>query len=252
MKIIKVFTLILFLFAPLLSAAEPAETFAEANNLYKTGQFIEAINKYEFLVKQDYRSAELFYNLGNAYFRTGNLGLTILNYERGLKLDPGDEDLRHNLAFVNQRTVDKIETLPRFFLFDWWEALLASFTFYGWTIAAFIIYFFLLSAAAGYFFFKDPAKQKYSFFAAIILSAILLFTAVILSAKFNREFKIENGIVVATAVTVKSSPDQQSSDTFVVHEGLKIKVEDKLESWFKVRLPDGKVGWIERSEVRLI
>src|SRR5690606_3967693 len=94
----------------------------------------KAIEVYKDLINSGFEGTSLYYNLGNSYYRTGKIGLAILYYEKALKLSPGDEDIRHNLALANLKTIDKVESLPKFFLFEWWDSLLTLFTISGWTI----------------------------------------------------------------------------------------------------------------------
>lgn len=113
---------ILILFLVLISVslfAQPESFMEQGNQYYQKQQYDKAIQDYSKVLNEGYESSELYYNLGNAYFRKGNLGFAILNYEKALKLSPGDEDIQHNLALANSRTIDRINTLPDFFLFQW-------------------------------------------------------------------------------------------------------------------------------------
>jgi tetratricopeptide (TPR) repeat protein len=244
--------LFLLIFTENITAKNPQEIFAEANKAYQANNFNRALNLFESLLNEGYESVELYYNIGNTYYRTGNLGHAILNYERALKLSPGDEDIEHNLAFLNSKIVDKIETMPRFFLFEWWEDILTFFSFNGWTIAAFIFYLLALTSLGGYFLLSDISKQKYSFFSALVFSALLLCCISIMIVKYNRDYIIKNGIVTETVVTAKMSPAYDGGDAFVIHEGLKVKIEDSFDDWVKIRLPDGKVGWMMNQNLAII
>ncbi|MBK7381314.1 MAG: tetratricopeptide repeat protein [Ignavibacteriales bacterium] len=247
------YLLILFQLPSLSNAAQDVENiFSSANHNYKIGNFEFAVSEYEKLVSQGYEGTSLFYNLGNSYFRLGKLGKAILNYEKALKLSPGDEDVLHNLAFVNLKTVDKIETLPQFFLFQWWENLIGLFTVNGWSYFILGIFLLILICIVVYFFTKKIEFQKASFLTGLFLSLIFLFTASILAINLNREMNWKFGIVMTTKVIAKTSPDNQSKDNFLIHEGLKVKIEDELEDWYKIKLPDGKIGWVIKGELEII
>ena len=125
------FSLFSFTFA--VQSNEGKAEFDKANDLYRKNKFEDAVKEYKKLIDDGYESAALYYNLGNAYYREGNIGHAILYYEKALKLEPNDDDIIHNIAIADSKTVDKIEPLPKFFLFQWWEALLAVFTIKGWT-----------------------------------------------------------------------------------------------------------------------
>lgn len=228
------------------------ESMKQAGEYYRKGEFDKAIQSYEQLRNEGYQGTSLFFNLANSYYRVGKLGYAILNYERALKLSPSDEDVKHNLAFANLSTVDRIQPLPTFFLFEWWESLLASLTVNGWTYTVFLLYIILLLLIIFYFFAKTIFQQKIILFSSLGVLLVLALTISLLVVKINREQTLIKGVIVEQSITVKSSPDQNSTDAFVIHEGLKVNLEDKLDQWTKIRLADGKVGWIENEAVEKI
>ncbi len=242
----------LFSYSFALQSKNAENEFNKANDLYRNNKFEDAVKEYKKLIDDGYESAALYYNLGNAYYREGNIGHAILYYEKALKLEPTDEDIIHNIALVDSKTVDKIEPLPKFFIFQWWEALLAVFTIKGWTITAYIFYLLILLAIGLYFFSKQNKIQKYSFFSGLIFLGLFIFSSILLTIRLNREENIKNAIITDTVVNIKTAPDSGSNDAFVVHEGLKVKVEDKINDWVKVRLPDGKIGWVSDDKLRVI
>ncbi len=230
----------------------PESLLERGNKLYLEKKYDDAIIQYEQLVNEGYESTELFYNLGNAYYKINKQGFAVLNYERALKLSPSDEDIIHNIALVNSKLVDKVESLPEFFLFRWWESLLSLFSLTGWS---YIAYLFLLSALTFivfYFFAGSSAQQKLAVIGGGVSVIILLAVISLLVVKGNREVNIKSGVIIEQVVTAKLAPDEKSNDAFIIHEGLKVKVEDKVESWFKIRLQDGKVGWLPDVSVKII
>lgn len=253
-QLVQIFYLfILFQLPAQSSAAQDMENvFSSANQNYKTGDFELAASEYEKLIHQGYEGTSLYYNLGNSYYRLGKLGKSILNYEKALKLSPSDEDVLHNLAFVNMKTVDKIETLPKFFLFQWWENLLGFLTLNGWSYFILGLFLLILMCIVVYFFTKKIEIQKVSFLSGLIIALLLIFSASILIINLNREMNWKFGIVMTTKLVAKTSPDNQSKDNFLIHEGLKVKIEDELEDWYKIKLPDGKIGWVIKRELEII
>lgn len=247
----KKISLILLLF-PVLLTAQPDTFLKQGNQFYQKQQYDKAIQSYSKVLNEGYESAELYYNIGNAYYRQGNLGFAILNYERALKLSPGDEDIRHNLALANSKTIDRINTLPEFFLFQWWESFLAVLTFSGWIYLSYIFYILLLAIIIFYFFTRRPDYQRLAFFSGIAVLLLLAVSISISVIKFNREFNIKNGVIVEQSATAKLSPDPDSKDAFVIHEGLKVKIEDKVENYYRIRLQDGKQGWLPQNDLRII
>ena len=223
-----------------------------ANELYKNNQYQLAIDEYNKLVEQGYEGTSLYYNLGNAHYRLGKVGFAILYYEKALKFSPSDEDVKHNLALAKLNLVDKVDELPPFFIFNIWEGLLASFSVSGWTIIIYIIFILLLLAVIAYFFSRSVTQQRISFFTGIGILVLLFLSISLLAVKMNKEFNIKNGIIVETSVIVKSAPDNSSKDEFSIHEGLKVRLEDKVDDWVKISLSDGKVGWIIEKSLGII
>ena len=233
-------------------ASQVDDIMAKGNKFYRDGSYEKAINEYGQLVNEGYFGTSLYYNLGNSYYRVGKIGYAILYYEKALKLSPSDEDVQHNLNFARLSTVDRIQPLPKFFLFDWWESLLNSFSENGWAYIVFVVYLLLIILVALYFFARSVVQQKIIFFSSIAVVFILAICVSLLIVKVNREETLKSGIIVKQAVTVKSSPEATGTDAFVIHEGLKVNIEDKLDAWVKIRLADGKVGWIENNLVKQI
>ena len=245
--------LILFiLFTKILPAGELENLFQKGNEHYQKGEYQEAIKDFESISEKGYQGESLYYNLGNAYMRIGKIGLAILYYEKAKKFSPSDEDILHNLKFANTKIVDKIETLPRFFIFDWWENLLSLFSVKGWTYTAYLFYLIILSAVGYYYFARSLKGQRLAFYSGIFSAFFLVLTIVLLAVNLNRELNYKYGIVVEPIVVTKFSPDQNSKDAFIVHEGLKVTAEDKVNDWVKIKLIDGKVGWLNERNLRLI
>ena len=247
----KLFILFLLLL-PFVLYAQPQNFLEQGNNFYKKQQYDKAIQAYSKVLNEGYESAELYYNLGNAYYRKGNLGYAILNYERALKLSPGDEDIRHNLALANSRTIDRINTLPEFFIFQWWESFLALLTFSGWVYLSYIFYLLLIGQIIFYFFTRRGDYQRIAFFSGVIVLFLFAVTIAVSAIKYNREYNIKNGVVVQQSATAKLSPDPDSKDAFVIHEGLKVRIEDKVDNYYRIRLQDGKLGWLPQDDLRMI
>ena len=182
----------------------------DANKLYREGKFEAAIETYKQIEKGGYEGTSLYYNLGNSFYRVGKIGYAILNYEKALKLSPTDEDAKHNLAFANLSTVDKIQPLPEFFLFVWWDSLLASFTVNGWTYIVYFFFILLLILVSLYFFVRTIFQQKLVLFSGLGILVVLALTISLLIVKINREQTLISGVVVEQSVTAKTSPDSKS------------------------------------------
>jgi tetratricopeptide (TPR) repeat protein len=251
-SIILISSLFIIIVFSVVVASQAEVTLRKGNTYYREGAYDKAIEEYKKLVDEGYVGTSLFYNLGNANYRIGKIGYAILYYEKALELSPSDEDVKHNLDFAHLSTVDRIQPLPKFILFDWWEALLGLFSDNGWAYIVFVLYLLVILLAGAYSFSKTVMQQKIFFFSAITGVFLLAVSISLLVIKVNREAKLKSGVIVEQVVTVKFSPDPQSTDAFVIHEGLKVNLEDQLDNWVKIRLADGKVGWVEQTYVEQI
>lgn len=248
---------LLFAFAP--AAADAAESFS-ADSLWNAGvgaysasQWDSALHYWTELELSGVESPELYYNLGNAYFKSGDLGHSVIYYERALKLKPSYRDARHNLEFVNVNIQDNIEEIPEFFLKTWLRKLCWLLPADIWAVLflvllaalAVLVPLFLLSQAAG--------TRKTSFFcgiAALLLCVISLSCAVWQKSDY---MSASDAVVVSGSVSVKSSPsDQSSSDLFVLHEGTKVRILDSVGEWRKIELADGREGWLPAGDTEII
>lgn len=228
-------------------AQSPEELMQQGGKYYQAEQFEDAIESYQKILSQGYESYALYYNLGNAYFRSGKLGYAILSYEKGLKLSPGDEDLSYNLKIANARTVDKITELPKLFIIQWWDVLITSFSVSGWSYIVIVIYLIFLTSIGLYLLSGRIKIQRLSFLIGSASLAVFIISIVILISRYNHEATTNYGVLLEPIYPVKISPDTKSNDAFVIHEGIKFTVEDRVNDWYKIRMVDGKVGWIQQN-----
>lgn len=215
------------------------------NENYKNENYSEAIESYSKILNQGFESAALYFNIGNSYFKTGQIGRAILNYERALKMNPGDEDIQFNLRLAKTRTIDNIKEVPQLFIIDWWNLLISMFSVSGWALVLLVFYLLLLMFIALYFLSNNINLQRLSIYGGIVSSVFLLIFAIVLFASYHREVSFDYGILVANSANVKVSPTEDSSDSFIIHEGIKFELQDQLDNWAKIKLADGKVGWLQ-------
>lgn len=225
----------------------PDQLYQEANSLYQEGKIAEARDLYERVLSNGYVSGDLLYNLGNAYYRLGDIGRAVLNYERARRIIPGDEDLRHNLQLANLRVVDRIEATPRLFLWDWWEGIKGAFPAQSAVWFAFGFFVLLAAAVITIMLVQAYSVRRFALIAAMVTALFLVFSLVLVAQKIADEERRDEAVVVSAITTVKNSPDPRSSDAFVLHAGVKVRVIDSVNDWIQIRLADGKVGWMERD-----
>jgi tetratricopeptide (TPR) repeat protein len=236
----------------LLPLAAHAATKAAADSAYVNGNYQEAIKGYEALLKQGV-SAEIYYNLGNAYYRTENITRAVLNYERALLLSPGDGDIRFNLQIARSKTIDKIVPESEMFFVTWYRSLVNIMSVDGWGRTALISLALVIVLFLVYLFSARVWMQKVGFFGGAAL--LLLFVLSNFFAWQQRQQLLyrQGAIVVAPSVTVKSTPAQNGTDLFILHEGTKVVITDgSMKNWREIRLADGKKGWIESKKIELI
>ena len=224
----------------------------EANTAYLRSDFRSAIRIYESILEQGLASAKLYYNLGNAYFKDGKTGRAILNYQRALRLKPGDEDILYNLSVAEKQTVDRIETIPDFFLNSWFKGVRNLLSERAWTIASLVLLSLTLSLLLLFLLAQRMVWRKSGFYGTVI--ALLLLLATTLFAASNRKAYLDHSqaVILSSAVSVKSSPDRSATDLFVLHEGTLVKVGDQIGDWSEVTLADGKKGWLEMRHLEAI
>ncbi len=244
--------LLVFTSFQLLSASDVDTLMQNANQLYQDKLYEEATEKYEEILEQGFASTSLYYNLGNAYFRSGQLGFSILNYERGLKLDPDNTDLLYNLKIVKARTVDRIKEVPQIFIIEWWVSFITLFTTFAWQIILIVFYLILIVSITLFFITKSGKVQRYTLYSAVVgLIGVVLFS-IILFANIRRETSKDFAIITKNTVAAKQSPDDSSNDLFVIHEGLKVAIVNEFDEWVEIELFDGNVGWLPKTTLESI
>ena len=236
----------------LLPMSASAVTKAEADSAYVRGEYQQAIKDYEVLLKQG-ASADLYYNLGNAYYRTENITRAVLNYERALLLSPSDRDIRFNLQMARSKTIDKIIPEQEMFFVTWYRSLISLASVDGWARTALISLALAIMLALVYLFSDRIWLRKVGFFGAFLMVAVFLCSNLFAHQQKQQLLHRKGAIVVAPAVTVKSTPAQNGTDLFILHEGAKVTITDaSMKDWKEIRLADGKEGWIETRQIEFI
>jgi tetratricopeptide (TPR) repeat protein len=243
---------IIALTASLFPFTSNAMTKAEADSAYVRGQYQESIKGYESLLKQG-ASADLYYNLGNAYYRTENITRAVLNYERALLLSPSDRDIRFNLQMARSKTIDKITPEQEMFFVTWYRSLVNMASVDGWARTALLALALAIVLGLVYLFSERIWLRKVGFFGAVALIVLFILSNVFAHQQKELLVNRSGAIVISSAVTVKSTPAKQGTDLFILHEGTKVTITDSsMKEWKGIRLADGKEGWIETSQIELI
>ncbi len=215
------------------------------------GKFDEAINTYEAILGGGRESATLYYNLGYAYYKTGQLGKAILNMERAHRLAPNDPDIEANLEQAYSLT-DQMQTIEPIFFVRWWHQFTNIFNSNGWAIA-FIVLFVIMLLGIGSFLFADIiALRKVGFFTAIIVFCLSIVALSISISQRNDVLNSQEAIIMSASVTLTTSPDKNGTEMAVLHEGTHLSIISELGEWIEVQLKDGNIGWLRKSEVEVI
>ncbi|MCF8368322.1 MAG: tetratricopeptide repeat protein [Bacteroidales bacterium] len=233
-------------------ASTPDSLFQKANLAYSNGYYSEATDTYIEIVNSGYESADLYFNLGNTYFKMEDFPSAIFYYEKAKKLAPNNEDVSFNLEIANSKIIDKIEPVPEIFFKSWWRSINNLFSSFTWTII-FISGFFLFFVFLAFYLLSSVTRiRKLAFFIGLIIFVISVFSLLIAYQKYQ-VYKNDNyAIVFAPTITVKSSPNSNSVDLFVIHEGSKVQVRDKVGEWIEIRIANGSVGWLPENSLKKI
>ena len=227
--------------------------FDEGNRLYQEGDYAGAVELYERILESGLESGELHYNLGNAWFRLGELGPAILHYERARRSMPRDDDLAANLELARSLTVDRVTPLPGFWLFRvarWWIDLLSRPALLGVvTLAWLVMMGALVVAVIG----RGDSLLIWSRGAAAVAGIATLVFGLSLMARELEVGRPDEAVIMAEEAAVHSAPSEDEELLiFTVHEGTKVRVERRSNAWVEVVLEDGKVGWVRSDRLSLI
>ncbi len=226
--------------------------FVAGNNLYKNGKYEEAIKTYRKIEAKKFVSAELFYNLGNSYYKMNRVGPSIYYYEKALKLNPLHNDTKNNLIFARRLALDNIELLPQTLIQKFKKRYVKLLSYDQWAVFT-IIFSFVGSLAFFMFYTSKNSSTKKTYFIISAISFILLSLALFTTySRYKYSKNNIEAIVFAEEVTVRSAPILNSEKIFQLHEGTKVLVLDSIDSWKKIKISDGKLGWLISEDIKLL
>ena len=244
--------LLLSLTSYLIPLTSHAVTKAEADSAYVHEHYQQAIAGYESLLKGGV-SADLYYNLGNAYYRTDNITKAILNYERALLLSPGDADTRFNLQMARSKTIDKITPESEMFFVTWYHSLVNLMSVDAWARTALIALAIAIILALAYLFSGRIWLRKVGFFGAFFLLVVFVLSNLFAFQQKQKLTHRTGAIIMTNAATVKSTPSKNGTDLFILHEGTRVTIIDgSMSGWKEIRVADGKQGWIDARQLEII
>lgn len=230
-----------------------ADSAVQAGNLYYVNNdYQKAADIYQLVIDSGYVAPELYFNLGNAYYKMNNYALAILNYERALLLAPSDKDIKFNLQLANAHVVDKIDVIPEFFLKRWIRSVVGFTSSNTWAVvsmSAFVIFIVLLLI---YLFTTKIFLKQFSFYLLILFFVVSAACFVFSKSRLQMIMMRNGAVIVAPSVTAKSSPDEYGTNLFILHEGTKVEVVDSIGKWNEIKISNGNKGWVKSSAFKLI
>lgn len=242
----------IFAFVSAASAQETGELWDKANTAYYNNDFADAIALYDSIEQSGMVSAKLYYNMGNAYFKAGRIGKSILYYNKAQRLAPGDEDIAHNLEIANTYTRNRIEPIPEFFLKRWMRSFASIMGGNAWAVLSVVLFGLLLAGLLLYLLPLRRGVRKAGFYGGLVSLVLFLFAVSFASADYRESTHSTQAIVTSSSASVKSSPDNAGKDLFLLYEGAKVEVRDALNGWREIVLADGNRGWIKAANIEMI
>jgi len=236
----------------LVSIAQNSSDFDKANALYKDGKYNDAISVYNSILKTNKHSSDLYFNLGNAHYKLNHIAQSIYNYEKALALNPKDKDIKQNLAFANNMKVDQIDILPEIGYTKYLNKFSKNFTTDTWAILTVICFCLFSILIISYYFTYSTKTKRILFSSSFVFLLLALFTLSLTYYKNNNEENLKPAIVFSEKSNVKTEPNFRSQDAFTLHEGTKVFVLETDKNWNKVKLSNGKTGWILNEDLKLL
>lgn len=235
-----------------LSAFSQADEFKKANDLYAKAEYTEAAELYEQLVSNNNIAPELYFNLGNAYYKLGEVGKSILNYERALRLKPTYEDAKFNLEMARLKVVDNVVQVPSFFIMRWIDSFIKLMSSNQWFWLSLV---FLVITVISFFIFIfgfSALLRRFTFYFGVVFLSFTVLTGFFSGIRKNQMALHNQAIIMVGTIIVKGSPDKSGTDLFQLHEGTRVKVKSELGDWTEIVLGNGNLGWIEDINIEKI
>lgn len=247
----KVYVFILLLVGTVYTAN--ASVKEEADKAYQENDFKTAIEKYESILSAGQESADVYYNLGNSYYKDKSIAKAVLNYERALLLSPGDDDIRYNLEMAKSKTIDKVTPKSEVFIVTWVNTLRDIMSESSWSVFAIACFILFLLGISTYIFGNKVVLKKIGFSMAVVFLVFTIIGNLFADAQKDKLVNRTGAIVMQPTVTVKSTPNESGTDLFVLHEGTKVYISDNtMKGWKEVSLEDGNRGWVPTESIEVI
>jgi tetratricopeptide (TPR) repeat protein len=238
-----------FLNIPIYLVAQSADyNFEKANLAYADGKYPEAVELYEQIIQDGFESGEVYFNLGNSYYKLNEIGKSILYFEKATIYLPRDESLNQNLSIARLKVVDKIDSIPKLFLEIWWNRATQIFSINMFCWLTLILFILTLSIISIYIIFAINIFKRLIWVFSILFFLILILTV----GKIYQFETLEFGVILDNKISVVSEPSISGTEVFILHEGTKVQINRSLAGWFEISLADGKTGWLKATSLGMI
>ena len=232
------------------SLAQGEQLFEQGKQHYRDQEFAEALEKWNEILNAGQHSTALYFNMANAHYKLNQVGMSIYYYEKALQLDPTNADVRNNLSYAQNATVDAIEPLPRTLFQRWSDDLSGLFSLGGWAILT-VIFGFLTAVFFVLYYFGSRERSKRILFAGSLGSlGLTVFTLVIAFMVEAEALKENPAIVISERTDIQSEPSLGSEQSFILHEGTKVQILDQEGDWYRIQIADGKDGWLFKDTIK--
>jgi tetratricopeptide (TPR) repeat protein len=233
-----------------MSMAQNDPLFERGKEHYKDGSYTEAIASWMKIIDKGEHSANLYFNLGNAHYKLNNIGPSIYYYEKALQMDPLDRDIKTNLAFAENARIDDINPLPKTIFVKWHETVSGILTYNGWAMVAVIGCMLFVLLFLGYYFSSSEQRKRLLFAGSLVCIVVLLASLGMAFQTYSESLNDKPAIIFAESIQVKNEPSLGGETAFVLHEGTKVQLIGEDADWVRVRLVDGKDGWMPKSDLK--
>jgi tetratricopeptide (TPR) repeat protein len=229
-----------------------SDVLKQANYLYSRGNYADAAKLYEKVLATQGVAPELYFNIGNAYYKSNEIGRSILNFERALRLSPTFEDARYNLEIAQLKVVDNVGLNQSFFIGRWIDAFIKLLNSNQWLWFSFSL--FLVTLICAFLFVFAPSRQlrKVSFYIGSVILVISFIGFIFSDTRKDQMLNHREAIVMSGVVSVKGSPDKSGTELFQLHEGTKVTIKSTLDKWTEIKLGNGNIGWVEQENIERI
>ena len=248
----KKLNVIIFLVLSLSAWGQNESIFDTATEAYNQGDFNKAIESYLSIIEAGEHSAALYFNLGNSYYKLNQIAPSIYYYEKALLLKPNDSEIKNNLGYAQNMTLDAIDTIPQTGFSKIYNDIIKFFFFDEWALIAVIGIVLFVLLYLTFYFLRYASQKRFAFILSLVALFIAIVAVVIAFLQYN-EFKADQpAIIFDSEVSVKSEPNKRSQQIFQLHEGTKVQVLEELNDWNKIKIADGQIGWLPSESIKTL